>query len=123
MSASLLTSCNSSCADPSVPDRAGAGVHLQLAGHSGNPFHVSEGLVHGQLFVQVLATVAVGLHESNSNEVIVFMLTSGYGSGRHNGYGSPIHVLNGLDAADSDEEKPVNPHPWDSAGKILKPYR
>jgi Cu2+-containing amine oxidase len=69
---------------------------LQLTGHSGNSFDVTEGLVHGQLLVEVLATVAVGLHESNSNEVITFMLTSGNQPGRHNGYGSPIHGLNAL---------------------------
>ena len=37
--------------------RAGVGVHLQLAGHGCHPIPVTKGAIHGQLFVQLLATV------------------------------------------------------------------
>ncbi|WP_156485109.1 hypothetical protein [Synechococcus sp. MIT S9508] len=76
-----------------MPDRAGAGVHLQLAGHSCHAIHVAEGAIHGQLLVQVLATVAVGFHESNSNDGDAVMLASRNAFVGDNGYGDPIDVL------------------------------
>ncbi|WP_186539985.1 hypothetical protein [Synechococcus sp. BIOS-E4-1] len=77
----------------SVLDWAGAGVHLQLAGHGCHTIHVAEGAVHGQLFVQVLATVAVGFHLSNSNNGGALMLASANARVGDNGYGYPIDVL------------------------------
>ena len=38
--------------------RAGEGLHLSLAGHGCHPIPVTKGALHGQLFVQLLATVA-----------------------------------------------------------------
>ena len=82
----------------SVLDRAGAGVHLQLAGHGCHAIHVAEGAIHGQLLVQVLATVAVGFHQSNSNDGDVVMLASRNPFVGDNGYGYPIDVLRSCDA-------------------------
>ena len=55
-------------------DRAGAGIHLQLARDGCDALSVAEFAIHGQLLVQILATVAVGFHRSNSNALVVFML-------------------------------------------------
>ena len=97
----------------SVLDRAGAGVHLQLAGHGCDAIHVAEGAIHGQLLVQVLATAAVGFHGSNSNDVDTVMLARANALVSDNGYESPIDLLNSCDADESDEKTfesdPVSP--------------
>ena len=97
----------------SVLDRAGAGVHLQLAGNGCDAIHVAEGAIHGQLLVQVLATAAVGFHGSNSNDVDTVMLARANALVGDNGYESPIDLLNSCDADESDEKAfesdPVSP--------------